>query len=167
MRRVLVIGPGGAGKSTVSRILAERTGLPLVHLDALYWKPGWQPTPDHEWDATVAELLRRDAWVMDGNYGRTLEQRLAAADMVIFLDMPRGTCLRRIVQRRLRYHGRSRPDAGEGCPERLTWEFLRWVWTYPKARRPRMLDRLRKLGREKRVVVLRSAAEVDRFLASL
>src|SRR4051812_22129729 len=72
MRRVLVIGSGGAGKSTFARSLAERLGLPLIHLDALYWRPGWVETPKEEWAREVRRLLSADRWVMDGNYGGTL-----------------------------------------------------------------------------------------------
>ena len=88
MRKVLVIGSGGAGKSTFASKLSKRTGLPLIHLDSLYWRPGWIETSTAEWDQTIEHLLGRDTWIMDGNYGRTLERRLAACDTVIFLDLP-------------------------------------------------------------------------------
>jgi adenylate kinase family enzyme len=167
MRKVLVIGSGGAGKSAFAARLAERTGLPLIHLDALYWKPGWIETPKEEWARTVGELLARDAWVMDGNYGGTMDRRLAACDTVVFLDLPRTICLRRAVRRRITFHGRSRPDMTEGCNERLAWEFVRWIWEYPKKRRPGILARLAALRPDQRAVVLRSPAEVQAFLSSL
>lgn len=167
MKRVLVIGSGGAGKSTLARRLADRTGLPLVHLDALYWMSGWRAPPKQEWARTVGHLVRQDAWVMDGNYGGTLDRRLAASDTVIFLDLSRWICLRRAVKRRIQFHRRSRPDRAEGCSEQLSWEFLRWIWNYPKEQRPRLLTKLGELAREKTIVVLRSPAEVERFLASL
>ena len=151
MRRVLIIGSGGAGKSTFASRLSRRTGLPLIHLDSLYWQPGWIETPAAEWDQTIEQLLGRDTWIMDGNYGRTLERRLAACDTVIFLDLPRLLCLQRIIRRRLQFHGRSRPDMREGCPERLSWEYIQWVWTYPERRRPGILARLAALEPEKQV----------------
>ncbi|QRN96837.1 DNA topology modulation protein [Archangium violaceum] len=164
MRRVLVIGSGGAGKSTFATRLAQLTGLPLVHLDALYWKPGWVETPKEEWSRTMGQLIAEERWVMDGNYGGTLEQRLAACDTVVFLDLPRTVCLWRVIMRRVRFHRRARPDMSEGCPERLTWEFVRWIWTYPAERRPRILQRLSKLEAGQRVFVLRSSSEVEKFL---
>lgn len=165
MRKVLVIGSGGAGKTTFARALAERSGLPLIHLDSFYWGPGWNPTPNEEWDRTIAQLIARDTWVMDGNYGRTLPVRLAACDTVIFLDLPRHVCLWRIVRRRMRYFGKVRPDLPEGCPERLTWEFVWWVWTYPKRRRPDVLRRLQ--GTAARVVVLRTSRAMREYLERL
>ena len=103
---------------------------------------------------------------MDGNYGGTLDIRLAAADTVVFLDLPRIVCLWRIVTRAARYWGRTRPDLAPKCPERLDWEFVVWVWTYPDRRRPEMLERLRELTNV-RAIVLKSAADVEKFLDSV
>jgi adenylate kinase family enzyme len=167
MRRVIVIGSGGAGKSTLAARLGRATGLPVLHLDAHYWRPGWVATPDAEWDAKVAELAAARAWIMDGNYGRTMDQRLATCDTVVFLDLPRTLCLARVLRRWLRYRGRTRPDMNSGCPEQITWEFVRWVWRYPLDQRPGVLRRLAALGPGKRVVHLRSRREAERFLAGV
>jgi adenylate kinase family enzyme len=164
VKRVLIIGSGGAGKTTFAKELAARTGLPLVHLDQLFWHPGWVPTPDPDWDRLVAELCAGERWIMDGNYGRTLPVRLAAADTVVFLDLPRIVCTWRVLKRQLRYFGRTRPDSAPGCPERLTWEFVWWVWTYPRRRRPDILRRLEALRVTKQVVVLKNAADMRAFL---
>lgn len=164
MHRVLVIGSGGAGKSTFATRLGERTGLPVIHLDALYWRAGWCETPPDEWAKVVRRVLERDAWVMDGNYGGTVDARLATCDTVVFLDLPRIVCLWRVVRRWLRYRGRARPDMAEGCNERLTLEFVRWIWQYPGTRRPGILAKLAALRHGQRAIVLRSAAEVEQFL---
>src|SRR5262245_12089231 len=166
VRRVLVIGPGGAGKSTFARELGARTGLPVVHLDRLYWRPGWDPTPTEEWEEVVRDTISGERWVVDGNYGGTMALRLAAADTVIFLDVPRRTCLRRVYSRAFRGLGRQRADLGSGCAEKLPdLEFLRWIWTYPAKRRPGVLAQLADFERRGgRVVVLRSPAEARAFL---
>jgi adenylate kinase family enzyme len=164
MRRVLVVGSGGAGKSIFATRLGELTDLPVIHLDALYWRSGWKQTPQEEWAGVVDALVARDAWVMDGNYGGTLDARLAACDTVVFLDLPRRVCLWRVVRRWLRHRGRTRPDMAPGCDERLSLEFLRWIWQYRATRRPAMLDRLAALRPGQRAVVLRSADQVESFL---
>jgi adenylate kinase family enzyme len=166
MQRVLVIGCGGSGKSTFAAHLAGRLGLPLVHLDALFWRPGWVETPREQWAETVARVISGPAWILDGNYGGTLEQRLRACDTVIFLDPPRLLCAARVLRRWMRFRGRSRPDMSPGCPERISLAFLWWVLTYPERRRPEVLRRLSGMRPDQRVVVLRSPREVDRFLAS-
>lgn len=164
MQKVLVIGSSGAGKSVFAARLAERTGLPLIHLDAVYWRPGWVKTPKDEWARMVDGLLARDRWVMDGNYAGTLDRRLAACDTVVFLDLPRAFCLWRAVKRRIAYRRQPRPDMTPGCSERLTWEFIRWIWKYPCEQRPRVLARLGALRPDQRAVVLRSPAEMEDFL---
>lgn len=104
---------------------------------------------------------------MDGNYGGTLDVRIAAADTVVFLDWPRLGCIGRVVRRRFTYAGGSRPSLPEGCPERLTPSFLWWIWTYPRRRRPGILERLEEVATGKRVVILRDQAEVEDFLREL
>jgi adenylate kinase family enzyme len=167
MRKVLVIGPGGAGKSTLARRIGERTGLPVIHLDAHYWKPGWVPTAKEEWLRLVTELCTRDAWVMDGNYGGTLDVRMRAADTIVFLDVPVRVSLWGIVERRLRHRGRHRADMAEGCDEQLTWQFLWWVYTYRRRKRPGILRTLAALSSEKRVIVLTSRRDAERFASGL
>lgn len=167
MQKVLVIGCSGAGKSVLAARLAKRTGLPLIHLDAIYWNPGWLKTPKDEWARKVDELLARDRLVMDGNYAGTLDRRLAACDTAVFLDLSRAVCLWRAVKRRIVYRGRSRPDMTPGCTERLTWELIRWIWEYPRTQRPRVVARLQALRPDQRAVTLRSTAEIDDFLRSL
>lgn len=164
MQRVLVIGSGGAGKSTLAARLARARGLPLVHLDAQYWKSGWVEPSKAEWRECVEQLLASERWVMDGNFGGTLEQRILACDTVVFLDQPRWLCIARVLRRYARYRGRSRPDMTAGCPERLSFAFLRWIWTYPRLRRPQILLRLSALSGQQRAVVLRSDADVDAFV---
>jgi adenylate kinase family enzyme len=163
MKRVLVIGPGGAGKSTFAKRLGKLLGIEVKHLDKFYWRTGWTKPSNDDWLQTVTELTSGDAWIMDGNFGGTLDLRLRSCDTIIFLDMPRLLCLWRITKRRLRYRNRSRPDMAEGCAEKLDLEFISWVWNYAHRSRPRVIRLLEEHSRSKEVVWLRSNAEVERF----
>ena len=165
MKRILVIGSGGAGKSTVARRLGQLLDLEVNHLDKFYWKPGWVESPRDEWQQTVTELVNRDSWIIDGNYSGTLELRMQRSDTIVFLDMPRLLCLWRIVKRNLRYRHGGRPDITEGCLERLNFEFVRWVWNYSRRSRPKVVKLIREYAKEKRVIWLRSNADVERFLS--
>jgi adenylate kinase family enzyme len=166
-QRVLIIGSGGSGKTTLARHVADELGIPLIHLDQHYWHPGWAPTADDDWAAEVEKLIGHASWVMDGNYGGTLNRRLERAEAVIWLDLPRWLCLLRVLRRQLRYLGRSRPELPVGCRERLSFEFLLWIWNYPTRRAPSIAKRLAELPSSMRVVRLRSPNDVRHFLQGL
>ena len=164
-RRIAVIGCPGAGKSTLSRALAERLRLPLHHLDSLWWRPGWVETSTDDFDEKLMTILDTDTWILDGNYSRTLEARVSGADLVILLDYPRGLCLWRAVRRILTGLGHTRPDMAPGCPERLDREFLSYIWHFRRDVRPRLAAVL--ADYPGRCVTCRSPREAQRLLESL
>jgi adenylate kinase family enzyme len=165
MRRILVIGSGGAGKSTFATRLGQLLDIEVIHLDKLFWRSGWVESPRDEWVRTVTELVNRDSWIMDGNYGGTLELRMQSCDTIVFLDLSRLLCVWRIVKRNLRYRRGGRPDMAEGCHEKLDPEFVSWVWNYPRRSRPKVVELIRSHADGKRVVWLRSKGEVEKFLS--
>ena len=167
MRKVLVIGSGGSGKSTFARRLGALLELEVIHLDSIYWNPGWVEMPKAEWLQTVQELIQRDVWIMDGNYSGTFDLRIPACDTVIFLDMPRLVCMWRVIKRLFLNWNKNRPELADECRERFNLDFLLWVWGYPRRTRPKVLAMLREHSQDKRIVVLRSTREVQEFLADL
>jgi adenylate kinase family enzyme len=167
MKKVLIIGSGGSGKTTLAERLGEKTGIKVIHLDTLYWQPNWVRTDNDEWNKTIAELIAGDEWIMDGNYSRTMELRIAAADTVIFLDLPRTVCLWRVVKRAVRYYGKNRPDMAEGCNEKLDFEFVSWIWNYPKRTRPKAEALLEKFKDRLKVIRLISVREVEEMVGKI
>ena len=93
MERIIIIGCSGAGKSTLALALKEKLGLPVVHLDQLWWQEGWQHVTREEFDARLDMALQMDRWIIDGNYSRTMEARLAKCDTILYLDFNRWECL--------------------------------------------------------------------------
>jgi adenylate kinase family enzyme len=164
MKRVLVIGSGGAGKSTFSKKLGEILNMEVIHLDSLYWNPGWVETPKQEWKKTAEHIITRDSWIMDGNYSGTLDLRFEACDTVIFLDIGRLNCLWRVIKRAVEYRNKSRPDMAEGCRERLDLRFILWVWNYKKRTRPKIERILKENRSNKEVIRLRTDAEAEQYL---
>lgn len=165
MKRVLILGCPASGKSTFARRLAASTGLPLVHLDRIYWRPNWVEAAKEEFDARLAAELARDAWIVNGNYGRTIARRLAAADTAILLDFPRWRCLWRAFRRSALGFGRTRADMADGCREKFDPEFFAYIWRFPGEQRPTLLEELARFRGE--TIVLRSPAAVRRFLDRL
>ncbi|MCB8820730.1 AAA family ATPase [Microvirga rosea] len=170
MPRILVIGSPGAGKTTLARRIAAAFGLPLVHLDREYWRPGWAKPSDADWDKEAAALAERPAWVMDGEYFDLSGKLLARATTVVWLDLPNWLCLSRALRRLARHYRQERPDLADGCPEYFNWDyvtFIRDIWTYPSRLRPAVLKRLKTLRPDQDCIVLRSSRSVRAFADGL
>ena len=166
MERILIIGCSCAGKSRLARALREKLGLPVVHLDQLWWKPGWEAADREEFDARLDVVLEMDKWIMDGNFSRTMERRLQKCDTILYLDFNRWECLWGLCQRLLGSHGKVRPDMAQGCPERFDWDFLKWIWNFNKNNRVRNYTWIAK-AKHAKAIVLKNRKEVDQFLAGL
>jgi len=167
MRKILVLGSGGAGKTTLTKLLSEKTGLPVIHLDSHYWKPGWMETPKEDWLPRVIELSQRPEWIMDGNYSGTIDIRMKYADTVIFLDFGRFICTLGVLKRLIRHQGSVRDEMPDGCRERFSLEFMRWIWNYSSRSRPRILSAMQKAPSFLTVYVIRNRRSLRRFLADV
>ena len=147
--------------------MGEATGLPVIHLDVLFWNPDWVETPKDEWSKKVGKALSGDEWILDGNFSGTMEMRLPACDTVIFLDFPRTICVYRILKRVLTYRKGTRPDMAQGCDEKFDWEFIKWVWNYPKRSKPKVEALLKRFENEKTIIRLKSKREIENFFVNL
>lgn len=164
-KKILILGSCGAGKSTLAIKLQKKLALPLICLDQLYWQPGWEKTEKEAWRSKVKDLLKKENWIMDGNYRSTLDLRLPAADMIIFLDYSRWLCFWRIWKRRL--FGR-REDRIKGCRERITFKLVKWVlWDFPRVNRKELYNYLKKTEPKQKVLILRSDQEAQCLLKDI
>lgn len=165
MERILVLGCPGSGKSTLSNFLGERLRLPVVHLDQLWWMPGWVERSKDEFDVLLAQTLQEGRWVIDGNFARTLPMRLPVCDTVFFLDYSRATCLWSTLKRTAANWGHPRADMPEGCPDRLDPTFLKFIWDFKKDVRPDICRQLKDCGKD--VHVFNSRRECNTFFEKL
>ena len=152
MRRILVLGPPGSGKSTLARELGRRLDVPVFHLDQAFWRAGWVQAPARCFAAETERIAALPAWVIDGNYTDTIGVRLARADCVVYLDVPRWRCMVRLLRRIAAGHGRVRTDSAPGCAEGFDLEFLRFAWSWSRLRRARMLTLIHGFGGRRLVV---------------
>ena len=159
--RIIVLGCPGSGKSTFARALAARTGLPLIHLDSVWWRADGSHISRDEFDRALSELLAGEKWIRDGDYSRTYEVRLRAADTVIFLDYPEDVCMAGIVGRL----GEERPDM-PWTESALDPELVAMVKNYARDNRPVLLDLLRRYA-DRQVLVFTDRTRADRWLSEL
>ena len=124
MKRVLVIGGNGSGKTTFSKKLAEKTGLPLVHLDKILWRGNWEYLSREEFYPLLDAELQKEEWIIDGNYEYTLERRLRFCDTVFYFDFPTAACLFGVTERVIKNYGKTRDDMGGNCPDRFDFEWI-------------------------------------------
>lgn len=169
MERIVILGNAGSGKSTLARAIGERLKLPVIHLDKLFWEPGWVEADAELFRARVRQAVAADAWVCEGNYSRrTFDLRMPRAQLVIWLDTPRTVCLKRVILRSAM--DRPRADKPVGCSEKLDREFLtflKYVWTYDSDYRP-SIEALRvAVGGHVPVIHLRGKQQIAAFLDNL
>lgn len=164
MNRVAIIGCGGAGKSTLAMQLGERYSIPIFHLDQIFWQFGWRASSHEDFAKAQTKILDRESWIIDGNYSSTIDIRLAAADTILFLDLPTYICLLGAIRRYLKYRKHTRPDMTPGNKERITLDYIRWILSYRSLHRPSILKKLDELKGTKNVKILTGRCEVVEFL---
>lgn len=137
-----------------------------MHLDLLYWQPGWQVPDTEDFLAQVAQELAEDRWISEGNYRETFPSQLPRAELVIVLDTPRWLCLWRVLRRSIFERGK-RPDLAEGCPEHVNYDLLKFIWRFKRRTWPRIDATRLAFGADVRIVRLRGRREIDAFLVTL
>ena len=162
MQKAMIVGCPGAGKSTFARGLSSITGLPLYHLDMIWHKPDRTNISEEEFDSRLGEIIKRDRWIIDGNYQRTLETSLKRCDTIFLLDFPLEVCLDGVKSR----IGQKREDM-PWVEIELDDEFKQWILDFPKNQLPKTYGLLEKYKENKTVVIFKSRDEADAYLNKL
>ncbi len=158
MKRVIVIGSPGAGKSVFSKALSNSTGLPLYHLDMLWHKPDKTNISRDEFDSRLSKIMRGDAWIIDGNYMRTIEMRLKKCDTVFLFDLPIEVCLEGVIAR----IGKQRPDM-PWIETELDPEFECFIKDFPNIQLPKIHSLLEKYSDRVNVIIFKSRKDIDDY----
>lgn len=167
MKKILIIGISGAGKSTVAKKIHKLLYIPIVHLDRLFWEPGWIKSDKEIFEKKVLTAIQKDRWIIDGNYTNSMELWIKDADTILYFDFPRLLCLWYILKRRIAFHGKTRPDVARGCEERFDLNFLKFIWNFPKNNTPKIENILARQPKEKQIIRFKSPRQVKKFLQRL
>jgi len=142
MERVLIIGSNGAGKSTFSQSLSAKAGLPLTHLDQLYWTGNWNVAPRDIFLSAVQQIVTGDKWIIEGNNLSSINTRLPYADTVFWFVFPPIQCVWNVIKREHQYRGKSRPDMPKECISKIDLQFLITVWRFNRNNLQRIANTL-------------------------
>jgi len=168
MKKIIVAGvSAGAGKSTFARKLGEKLDIPVHHLDAYYWLPGWIERDADEFKGIQQRLVKEETWIIEGNYGSSMEIRLEEADTFIYLELPLRGCVYTALKRWIVNYGKTRPDMAEGCPEKIDWAFLKFILTTYADRKVAMRKRARDFsesGSGRQSIILQNQKQIEGFL---
>lgn len=166
MKRILIMGCAGCGKSTLAKELGKILDLPIYHLDVYYWQPGWVETEKSVFIAKQEEIVATDNWIIDGNYRSTLDIRLKRADLILYLDYRRGVALKGIIKRYFKYRNKTRDSITIGCDEKIDRDFIKWVWHFKKDSKPIILNKLREYP-EVPMITFKNRRALKKYLANL
>ncbi|MBB3607969.1 AAA family ATPase [Rhizobium sp. BK602] len=163
--RILVMGCSGGGKTTLSRKICACANLPYVSMDReFFWLPGWVKRDKAEERALIAAKVTEARWLIDGTAPSSFDLRLPRTELVLWVRMPRRLCMWGALSRAARWLGRSRPDMAPGCPERIDWEFLRYIWDWERKFAPKVLAGLAQHGPDVPVLQLKSRGDMRELL---
>lgn len=167
MKKIVILGCAGCGKSTLAKKLGSQLNIPVLHLDTIYWKANWKEEDSQIFLEKQIEMIKKDAWILDGNYRDTLDIRLKDCDTVIYLDYPRRTAIYGIYKRYFEYRNKPRDTIAEACPEKIDKSFFQWVWNFRKNARPIILNKINEYKLEKEVLIFKRRRHLKKYLKSI
>lgn len=160
--KISIIGGSGSGKSTLANILSESMKIPVIHLDAINYKPNWIQVDKVERDKIISGKSNEDKWIIDGNYNKTLKERLIKSDLIIWLDYSSYTQIKGVVKRIAQNYNKERSEI-PGCKERINLKFIKYVATYNKVKRPEMLEILKDIPEDK-LLIFKKQKDLNNWL---
>lgn len=171
MKRIMVIGvSAGVGKSTFARVLGGHLQIDVCHLDKLYWKPNWVEAPAEEFRERQRDVALSERWIIEGNYMSTLDLRIDRADTIVYLELPLRVCLYRVMKRWITHIGKTRPDMGEGCKEKIDYDFIKFIVTTYRRRKQNMakqFNEMKRNGSPINIITLKNKQDIQSYIEQL
>lgn len=167
--RICIVGCSGSGKSTLARKLGEQTGLPVKHLDKMYWLPGWVEMDQDKFRELLIPELEDESWIIDGNFGRTAGIRFQRSHVIIHLNYSVWRCILGVLKRIIQTHGTVRPDMGAECPEKFDWSFMKWIMAFnkPCSSRDKLLEQIELHGAHCQLIQPRNRRQLRKAMIDL
>ena len=167
MKKIVILGCAGCGKSTLAKKIGSKFNIPVLHLDTIYWKANWQLEDNDVFLNKQLEMLKKDSWIIDGNYRDTLDLRLKDCDTIIYLDYPRRVAIFGIYKRYFQYRNKQRDTIADGCHEKIDRSFFKWVWNFKKNAKPIIINKINQFQSEKKVYIFKKRRQLNKYLKSL
>jgi adenylate kinase family enzyme len=164
MNRILILGPPGSGKSTLAKEMNKILDIGILHIDTIFWKEGWIIREEGEYRNHLKEFIKKESWIIDGNYSSTLEERVRLADVIVYLDIKRFILFYRVIKRRILNHNKSRDDIAQGCKEKIDWGFIKWIWQFEKRNKINIMKVINDYGNNKSKIIICKKQEYQDFL---
>lgn len=161
VKRISIIGGSGTGKTTLSNNLGELLNLPVYHIDAIHHLKDWQIRDKDERDKIILEKVSEEEWIIDGTYRSTLEERLKRSDLIIYLDYSTLSAVKGAVGRYIKNHGKEKPDI-PGCNERMSFDFLMWVFNWRKNKRKEVIEKIEKVD-ENKLLIFKNRRKLNKW----
>lgn len=164
INRISVIGGSGSGKSTLTNVLSKELNIPAIHLDSINYNANWVETDKNERDSIISSKADEQRWIIDGNYNKTLKERLDRADLIIWLDYSSFAHLKGVIKRIVKNYNKEKPDI-PGCKERFDFTFIKYVATYNRKKRPKVIEIIKDIPDEK-LLVFKKQKDLNKWLES-
>lgn len=161
MKKICIIGGSGTGKTTLTNNLEKKLKLPVCHIDGLNYSDNWVEKDREERDKIILSKIKEDKWIIEGTYKTTLKERFEKAELIIYLDYSSIAQVKGVLGRFFKNHGQEKPEI-PGCKERMSWEFLIWVWNWRKSKRQLVIDNLEGINKDK-VIIFKNRRQLNKW----
>lgn len=165
VKKITIVGGPGTGKTTLAQKLGEILNLPVIHIDAVNYKPNWEEVRKEKRDKLILEKIKNEKWISDGNYSSTLKERIEKSDLIIWLDYSSLDIIKGVFSRNIKNFNKEKQEI-PGCKERIDWKFFKYVVTYRRKARNKIVEKIKNASEDK-VCIFKNRKELNKWLENI